>query len=85
MIGQSDINCNASTHDVPMLRYCSVLGKMFYIKGKVHENFMYHADAGQLGKGNLMAMCPVHFLNSQYLRKFLFYQCIGEISLLLVK
>ena len=32
--GQSDKNSNASVHDVPMLRYCSVLGELSCIKGK---------------------------------------------------
>ena len=44
--GQSGMNCNASVHDVPMLRYCSVLGELSYIKGKVHEN-NYVPDAEQ--------------------------------------
>ena len=40
LVKLSGMNCNASVHDVPMLSYCSVLGELSYIKGKVHENFM---------------------------------------------
>ena len=61
------MNCNAIVHDVPMLRYCSVLGELSYIKGKAHENFMCQMQDRQ---GNLMAMCPVHFLTSRSYRKF---------------
>ena len=27
----------SNVHGVPMLRYCSVLGELSYIKGKVHD------------------------------------------------
>ena len=55
------MNCNANVHDVYMLRYCSVLGELSYIKGKVHENFMCQVQDRQ-GKFDGYVSCTFPYL-----------------------
>ena len=55
------MNCNASVHDVPMLRYYSVLGELSYIKRKVHENFMCQMQDRQ-GKFDGYVSCTFPYL-----------------------
>ena len=50
-------------------RIHSVLGELSYTEGNVHKNSTCQC---RLGKGNLMATCPTHFLTSRYYRKFHF-------------
>ena len=52
------MNYNASVHDLPMLRYCSVLGELSYIKGKVHE-----LDAGQTREIDGYVSCTFPYLS----------------------